>query len=67
MTTGLRGIILRRKYFYLLKYERFYRVRYVGSPPSSIGKFGLTQILGWPSYREFSVSVLYEPEGKPAP
>jgi len=57
-------------YFYLLKYERFYDVRYVGSPPSSIGKFGFdSDNWEWPRHTgDFSVFRVYmSPEGKPAP
>jgi V8-like Glu-specific endopeptidase len=56
-------------YFYLMKYERFSDVRYVGSPPSSIGKFGFdTDNWEWPRHTgDFSVFRVYmSPEGKPA-
>jgi hypothetical protein len=57
-------------YFYLLAYERYNDVRYVGSPPSSIGKFGFdSDNWEWPRHTgDFSVFRVYmDPEGKPAP
>jgi len=57
-------------YFYLLVYERFNDVRFVGAPPSSIGKFGFdTDNWEWPRHTgDFSVFRVYSgPDGKPAP
>jgi hypothetical protein len=57
-------------YFYLLVYERFTDVRFVGAPPSSIGKFGFdTDNWEWPRHTgDFSVFRVYSgPDGKPAP
>jgi hypothetical protein len=57
-------------YFYLLIYERFTDVRFVGAPPSSIGKFGFdTDNWEWPRHTgDFSVFRVYSgPDGKPAP
>jgi len=56
-------------YFYLLVYERFSDVRLVGTPPSSIGKFGFdTDNWEWPRHTgDFSVFRVYSaPDGKPA-
>ncbi len=55
--------------FYLLVYERFNDVRFVGAPPSSIGKFGFdTDNWEWPRHTgDFSVFRVYSgPDGKPA-
>lgn len=57
-------------YFYLLIYERYTDVRFVGAPPSSIGKFGFdTDNWEWPRHTgDFSVFRVYTgPDGKPAP
>jgi hypothetical protein len=57
-------------YFYLLIYERYNDVRFVGAPPSSIGKFGFdTDNWEWPRHTgDFSVFRVYSgPDGKPAP
>jgi hypothetical protein len=57
-------------YFYLLVYERYTDVRFVGAPPSSIGKFGSdTDNWEWPRHTgDFSVFRVYSgPDGKPAP
>jgi hypothetical protein len=57
-------------YFYLLQYERYSDVRFVGAPPSSIGKFGFdTDNWEWPRHTgDFSVFRVYSaPDGKPAP
>ncbi len=57
-------------YFYLLVYERYLDVRFVGAPPSSIGKFGFdTDNWEWPRHTgDFSVFRVYSgPDGKPAP
>jgi hypothetical protein len=57
-------------YFYLLVYERYNDVRFVGAPPSSIGKFGFdTDNWEWPRHTgDFSVFRVYSgPDGKPAP
>jgi hypothetical protein len=57
-------------YFYLLVYERYTDVRLVGTPPSSIGKFGFdTDNWEWPRHTgDFSVFRVYSgPDGKPAP
>ena len=56
-------------YFYLLVYERYTDVRFVGAPPSSIGKFGFdTDNWEWPRHTgDFSVFRVYsDPDGKPA-
>jgi hypothetical protein len=56
-------------YFYLLVYERYTDIRFVGAPPSSIGKFGFdTDNWEWPRHTgDFSVFRVYsDPEGKPA-
>ena len=56
-------------YFYLLVYERFTDVRLVGTPPSSIGKFGFdTDNWEWPRHTgDFSVFRVYSgPDGRPA-
>jgi hypothetical protein len=55
--------------FYLLVYERFTDVRLVGTPPSSIGKFGGdTDNWMWPRHTgDFSVFRVYSgTDGKPA-
>ncbi|MDO9580559.1 MAG: S46 family peptidase [Bacteroidales bacterium] len=57
-------------YFYLMVYERYNDVRFVGAPPSSIGKFGSdTDNWEWPRHTgDFSVFRVYSgPDGKPAP
>ena len=57
-------------YFYLFVYERYNDVRFVGAPPSSIGKFGFdTDNWEWPRHTgDFSVFRVYTgPDGKPAP
>jgi hypothetical protein len=56
-------------YFYLLIYEKYNDVRLVGTPPSSIGKFGSdTDNWEWPRHTgDFSVFRVYSgPDGKPA-
>ena len=56
-------------YYYLLVYERYDDVRFVGAPPSSIGKFGSdTDNWEWPRHTgDFSVFRVYSgPDGKPA-
>ena len=56
-------------YFYLLQYEIFSDVRLVGTPPSSIGKYGDdTDNWEWPRHTgDFSVFRVYSaPDGKPA-
>ncbi|HPC98533.1 MAG TPA: S46 family peptidase, partial [Bacteroidales bacterium] len=56
--------------FYLFVYERYNDVRFVGAPPSSIGKFGFdTDNWEWPRHTgDFSVFRVYTgPDGKPAP
>lgn len=56
-------------YFYLLVYERYTDVRLVGTPPSSIGKFGFdTDNWEWPRHTgDFSIFRVYSgPDGKPA-
>jgi hypothetical protein len=56
--------------YYLLVYERYTDVRFVGAPPSSIGKFGSdTDNWEWPRHTgDFSVFRVYSgPDGKPAP
>ncbi len=55
--------------FYLFVYERFSDVRLVGTPPSSIGKFGGdTDNWMWPRHTgDFSMFRVYmSPDGKPA-
>ena len=55
--------------FYLLVYEIFKDVRLVGTPPSSIGKFGAdTDNWMWPRHTgDFSVFRVYSgPDGEPA-
>ncbi len=55
--------------YYLLVYEIFTDVRLVGTPPSSIGKFGYdTDNWVWPRHTgDFSVFRVYsDPDGKPA-
>ena len=57
-------------YFYLLVYEKYNDVRFVGAPPLSIGKFGAdTDNWEWPRHTgDFSVFRVYTgPDGKPAP
>jgi hypothetical protein len=56
-------------YFYLLISERYTDVRFVGAPPSSIGKYGFdTDNWEWPRHTgDFSVFRVYTgPDGKPA-
>ncbi len=56
-------------YYYLLIYERYNDVRLVGTPPSSIGKYGSdTDNWEWPRHTgDFSVFRVYSgPDGKPA-
>jgi hypothetical protein len=55
--------------YYLLVYEVYRDVRFVGAPPSSIGKFGYdTDNWVWPRHTgDFSVFRVYmSPDGKPA-
>lgn len=55
--------------FYLLVYEVYRDVRFVGAPPSSIGKYGHdTDNWEWPRHTgDFSVFRVYmAPDGKPA-
>ncbi len=55
--------------FYMLVYEIYRDVRFVGAPPSSIGKFGYdTDNWMWPRHTgDFSVFRVYmSPDGKPA-
>lgn len=55
--------------FYLLVYENYKDVRLVGTPPSSIGKFGAdTDNWMWPRHTgDFAVFRVYSgPDGKPA-
>ena len=55
--------------FYLFVYEVFEDVRFVGAPPSSIGKFGAdTDNWMWPRHTgDFSLFRVYmSPDGKPA-
>lgn len=55
--------------FYLMIYETFHDVRFVGAPPSSIGKFGHdTDNWMWPRHTgDFSVFRVYAgPDNKPA-
>jgi hypothetical protein len=55
--------------FYLMVYETFTDVRFVGAPPSSIGKFGGdTDNWMWPRHTgDFSILRVYTgPDGKPA-
>lgn len=57
-------------YFYLILSERYTDVRFVGAPPSSIGKFGFdSDNWEWPRHTgDFSVFRVYTgPDGKPAP
>ncbi len=57
-------------FYYLLVYERYTDVRFVGAPPSSIGNFGFdTDNWEWPRHTgDFSVFRVYSgPDGKPAP
>ena len=56
-------------YFYLMVYETYLDVRFVGAPPSSIGKYGGdTDNWMWPRHTgDFSVFRVYSgPDGKPA-
>ena len=56
-------------YFYLLVYERYNDVRFVGVPPESIGDFGFdSDNWEWPRHTgDFSVFRVYTgPDGKPA-
>jgi hypothetical protein len=56
--------------FYLLVYEIYPDVRLVGTPPSSIGKFGFdTDNWEWPRHTgDFSVFRVYTgPDGRPSP
>ena len=55
--------------FFLIVYEKFEDVRFVGAPPSSIGKFGHdTDNWMWPRHTgDFSMFRVYAgPDGKPA-
>ncbi|MFO8002106.1 MAG: S46 family peptidase [Marinilabilia sp.] len=55
--------------YYLLVYEKFDDVRFVGAPPSSIGKFGKdTDNWMWPRHTgDFSLFRVYAgPDGEPA-
>ena len=55
--------------FYLFVYEKFTDVRFVGAPPSSIGKYGAdTDNWMWPRHTgDFSLFRVYtDKEGKPA-
>ncbi|MCA1757160.1 MAG: S46 family peptidase, partial [Bacteroidales bacterium] len=55
--------------FYLLVYEIYSDVRFVGAPPSSIGKYGHdSDNWEWPRHTgDFSVFRVYmDPDGKPA-
>jgi len=55
--------------FYLMVYEVFKDVRFVGAPPSSIGKFGAdTDNWMWPRHTgDFALFRIYMgPDGKPA-
>ncbi len=55
--------------FYLLVYEKYLDVRFVGAPPSAIGKYGDdTDNWVWPRHTgDFSVFRVYSgPDGKPA-
>ncbi len=55
--------------FFLIAYEKFNDVRFVGAPPSSIGKFGFdTDNWMWPRHTgDFSMFRVYAgPDGKPA-
>lgn len=56
--------------FYLVVYEKFLDVRFVGAPPSSIGNFGKdADNWTWPRHTgDFSVFRVYcAPDGSPAP
>jgi len=56
-------------HFYLIVYEIFTDVRFVGAPPSSIGKYGAdTDNWMWPRHTgDFSMFRVYMgPDGKPA-
>ena len=55
--------------FFLVVYEQFNDIRFVGAPPSSIGKFGFdTDNWMWPRHTgDFSIFRVYcGPDGKPA-
>jgi len=55
--------------YYLMVYEEYKDVRFVGAPPSSIGKFGAdTDNWMWPRHTgDFSMFRVYmSPDGKPA-
>ena len=55
--------------YFLIVYEVYNDIRFVGAPPSSIGKFGKdTDNWMWPRHTgDFSMFRVYEsPEGKPA-
>ncbi|MCT4646103.1 MAG: S46 family peptidase, partial [Carboxylicivirga sp.] len=55
--------------FFLIAYEKFSDIRFVGAPPSSIGKFGFdTDNWMWPRHTgDFSMFRVYcGPDGKPA-
>jgi len=55
--------------YYLLVYERYNDIRFVGAPPESIGKFGAdTDNWMWPRHTgDFSMFRVYmSPDGKPA-
>ncbi|WP_430810797.1 MULTISPECIES: S46 family peptidase [unclassified Carboxylicivirga] len=55
--------------FFLIAYETFKDIRFVGAPPSSIGKFGFdTDNWMWPRHTgDFSMFRVYcGPDGKPA-
>ena len=55
--------------FFLIAYETFTDIRFVGAPPSSIGKFGFdTDNWMWPRHTgDFSMFRVYAgPDGKPA-
>ncbi len=55
--------------FYLLVYQTFRDIRFVGAPPSSIGKFGAdTDNWMWPRHTgDFAIFRVYTgPNGKPA-
>jgi len=56
-------------YYYMMVYETYKDVRLVGTPPSSIGKFGYdTDNWMWPRHTgDFSMFRVYSgPDGKPA-
>ena len=55
--------------YYLIGYRKYNDIRFVGAPPSSIGKFGAdTDNWMWPRHTcDFSVFRIYaSPDGKPA-